>query len=84
MSGNRDQRLFDKWMEMPDNDCAFVLDRPLQTIGEQGLGVTVSEDALAFLMNQLMVFIGTRSLRHWERTALMPQHIQVYVKVELG
>jgi hypothetical protein len=82
MSERQGERMYEKWLAIEGSEAAFELTRPLETIGEQGLGVTVSAEAMRFLINNINMFIGTRVMRHWQETALMPQRVVVTVRVE--
>lgn len=77
------EKLYEYMMKMPEMEMGFDLGRPLEVIGRDGLGVTMSMDAVEFIHDQMLMFVMTRLMRRWNETALAPQRIIVTVKVEV-
>lgn len=77
------RKLYERYMEIPDMEMGFDVGRALETIGRDGLGVTMSMDAFDFMKDQIAMFIGTRLMRRWNQTALAPQRVIVTVRVDV-
>jgi hypothetical protein len=77
------QRFYQRYMALEGDEMAFETQRTLDAIGREGLGRTYSMEAMAFMKDNINMFINTRLMRKWEETGYAPQKVTVLVHVQL-
>ena len=74
-------QIYQEMVVMPGPTMDLVVSRSMETIDRDGLGVTISQEALEQLSAEMTTWVGTRILRQGEETGIMPQSLKVTLTV---
>lgn len=76
------QDMFDLMANTDGPLMEFYVERSMETVDRDGLGRTISQEALEALDFQMITWVGTRIMRSGAEKGVMPQGVKVTVTVE--